>query len=369
MEKKNVILLTPLTGNGGIASWSRKYMKQFKSEWFSLIPVNRAAPQSSAFHNSKFKRIVVGIRELFVVLGSLRKITRSSEVAVIHATTSGSLGTIRDFLVTFPRYRAKSKMILQAHYGCIPEDINRFFYGRFLLWTMSRYDELWVLDSHTEKCLKSYKKLSSKVYLVPNCINVNPSLNISSKQYRHYAFIANLIPEKGLFELVSAFLMRTDDAILSIVGKGNREVEHQLKRMVRNKENKSIFLKGQLTNEKAIEFMNNVDAVILPTYMPQEAFPISILEAMSLGKLVITTRRAALADMLTMDDGTTCGIFVNERSVEDISDAIDYCRKYPEEADELCKKAYKKVCGRYSTEVVYRLYEQHYATLAGISFL
>lgn len=367
MEKKNVILLTPITGNGGIASWSRKYLKQFKSEWFNLIPVNRAAPQSAAFHNSKFERIVVGIRELFVVLALLRKTTSSSEVAVIHATTSGSLGTIRDFLVTFRRYKARSKTILQARYGCIPEDINRVFYGRFLLWTMSRYDELWVLDSRTEKCLKSYKRLNSKVYLVPNCINVNPSLNIGSKQYRHYAFIANLIPEKGLFELVSAFLMRTDDAILSIVGKGNSEVEHQLKEMIKTKDNENIFLMGQMTNEKAVEFMNGVDAVILPTYMPQEAFPISILEAMSLGKLVITTKRAALADMLTLGDGTPCGIFVGERSVEDISEAIDYCRKHPAEADELCKKAYKKVCGAYSTKTVYRLYENHYARLAGIS--
>lgn len=366
MEQKTIVLLTPTTGNGGIASWSRKYLKQFVSETFRLIPVNRAAPQSAAFHNSLLHRIWVGLKELLVVLRYLRQTVHNHDVAIIHATTSGSIGTVRDFLVTFHSYHGNSRLILQNRYGCIAEDMQRSVYGRFLRYTMARYDQVWVLDSRSEACLKKYASLKDKVYLVPNCIDVNPMLQIPPKSYRNFAFIANLIPEKGLFELVEAFLQRKDDAKLSIVGSGSAEVEKRLRGLAQPKLNKTIYLFGQLANEEAMRFMQTIDVVVLPTYMPQEAFPISILEAMSLGKLVISTRRAAIGDMLTALDGSPCGIFVRERSVEDIVAAIDYCISHPADVDLLCKKAHQKVCRCYATEVVYKLYEERYKELTEV---
>ena len=67
--------------------------------------------------------------------------------------------------------------------------------------------------------------------------------------------------------------------------------------------------------------------IALPTYYPSEAFPISILEAMSRGKMVISCPRAAIKDMLTAVDGKPCGILVREKSVDDIVDAIKWCQE------------------------------------------
>ena len=36
----NVILLAPLYGNGGIASWTKKYIDTFPTEEFRLIPIS-----------------------------------------------------------------------------------------------------------------------------------------------------------------------------------------------------------------------------------------------------------------------------------------------------------------------------------------
>ena len=39
---RNILLLTPLTGNGGIASWSHKFVKTFGEGKYTIIPVDRA---------------------------------------------------------------------------------------------------------------------------------------------------------------------------------------------------------------------------------------------------------------------------------------------------------------------------------------
>ncbi|MDT8416053.1 MAG: glycosyltransferase family 4 protein, partial [Flavobacteriaceae bacterium] len=124
-----------------------------------------------------------------------------------------------------------------------------------------------------------------------------------------------------------------------------------------------VKILGKLPNEEAISFMKTVDIVALPTYYPFEAFPISILEAMSLSKLVISTSRAAIKDMLTTEDGDNCGILVREKSVDDLVNAINWCVVNPLEANTICKKAYKKVFDAYRTDVVYEIYEKNYKKL------
>ena len=109
--------------------------------------------------------------------------------------------------------------------------------------------------------------------------------------------------------------------------------------------------------------MHDVDIVALPTYYHSEAFPISIIEAMSLSKLLISCNQAAVPDMLTSLDGSPCGLLVEKKSSDAIVDAINWCQTHKEEADTMCKKAYEKVFACYRKEVVYELYKTHYKEL------
>ena len=118
-----------------------------------------------------------------------------------------------------------------------------------------------------------------------------------------------------------------------------------------------------MPNEQAVEFLKGMDVLVLPTYYESEAFPISILEAMSNGKLVISTPRAAIPDMLTAEDGTRCGILVEEKSVSQLKEAIEWVNAHHDEADSLCRKAYEKAYRSYRTDVVYELYRKYYREL------
>ena len=199
------------------------------------------------------------------------------------------------------------------------------------------------------------------MFLTPNSIEIGNLVDLTPKAYHHVAFIGNLIPTKGICELVKAVLsLEKYNVTLDIIGPGSGEVVGQLKKMAGDKWGDVIKYHGRLPNVEAVKFMNAVDIVALPTYYPSEAFPISILEAMSLTKLVISTRRAAIPDMLSLPDGTCCGILVREKSVEDIADAVRYCVEHPKEADAMCQKAYEKVFSSYRKEVVYDIYRGNY---------
>lgn len=364
MDKKNILLLSLFQGNGGIISWSKKFIKTFASDVYNLIPLDRSVTGRNQEDNGFVKRFLAGLTQIGKIIPVVEKTIIERNVNLLHTTTSGSLGTWRDYKVAQLCRKHDVKCVMHCRYGCITEDLHRAFYGRFLLKTMSLYDQVWVLDNRSANTLRQYGELAEKVRVTPNSIEVKPNIVIAPKSYRHVAFIANLVPEKGLFELVKAFVcLKRNDMRLSIVGTGAIDVIDKVKHIAGNQLGKTVFMLGRLPNNEAIEFMKKVDILALPTYMSHEAFPISILEAMSLGKLVISTHRAAIGDMLTGLDGKPCGLFVRERSVEDIIDGLKWCLDHNSEADILCRKAYEKVYSCYRTEVVYNLYKQNYNEL------
>ena len=357
-----IIGLFPLTGNGGIASWTKKFMKTFPNDEYQYEFVNVSPVKQRSGRDSKLVRAVTGICDMFRILIELRKVLKNGKKDILHITTSGNIGSFRDLCVAKLCKKYEVKTIMHCRYGCITEDIqSNGLVGKLLRKAMNEYDQIWVLDSISYNTLKSFDNLKNKVYLTPNSIEVNEVMDIAPKEYRRVAFIGNLIPTKGLYELVEA-CVRTN-VRLDIIGPGANEVVETIKKNAGNKLDKTIFIHGRLSNIEAVKFMHDVDIVALPTYYPSEAFPISIIEAMSLTKMVISCPRAAVKDMLTDLDGNPCGILVKPKSADAIVDAINWCQTHKVEADIMCQKAYERVNTCYKNEVVYNLYRSLYAKL------
>lgn len=349
--------------NGGISSWSRKFIKTFPNEEFELIVVN-TAPRRLVVESGLFRRVVTGLSAMYGILKQTYSILKNTQVTMMHTTTSGNLGTLRDFLLYRLCEHYGVKTILHCHYGCIAEDyVSKGLKGWLLRKTMRLYDQIWVLDKRSLNALKKYSHLADKVFLTPNSIEVPSVCDSQPKVYQRVGFIGNVVPEKGILELVEAVVQLKPSTHLDIVGPALDETMQTIKDLAQDCYGDTIVKHDKMNNNDAVRFMKGLDIVALPTYYPSEAFPISILEAMSLGKLVISTPRAAIPDMLTTEDGDLCGILVKEKSVADIVSAIQWCQQNPRSADELCRKAYDKVYRCYRTEVIYELYRTLYRKL------
>ncbi len=354
-----IIGLFPLTGNGGIASWTKKFLNTFPDSEYVFTPVNVSPVRTN---EGILSRVLSGFVAVKRIKREIKELLKKEHFDILHTTTSGNIGSYRDYVVAKLCKKYGIKTIMHCRYGCILEDIkSKGLVGFWVRKAMRLFDQIWVLDSRSYQALNDLPWLKGKVFLTPNSIDVREAEDLRHKSYERIAFIGNLIPTKGLYELVEA--TKECNIRLDIIGPGSDAVNAKVKEIAGEKMDKTIFMHGRLPNEEAVKFMKDVDIVALPTYYPWEAFPISIIEAMSLTKMVISCPRAAVADMLMGLDGTPCGILVAPKSAKEIMDAILWCQSHKADANEMCHRAYEKVYQCYRKEVVYEIYRENYRKL------
>ena len=359
-----ILGLFPLRGNGGIASWANKFTSTFPDVEFRLYVVDTAPGKDFIKLRGFYKRIY-DIKAFIHIYFNARKVIHANpDIKIMHTTTSAAMGTLRDYLMVRLCKINGIKCIMHCRIGYIKELYEgKGIWSRMFRKNIELYDQTWVLDRRSADFLQTIPTIRNKIMLTPNSIDVPDSVEIKSSDYKRIGFIGNIIPSKGIFELIHAVKELPDDTHLYIAGTGTDEDIDKMVSLIGNNMNRNIHFLGKLPNPEAVKLMESLDIVCLPTYFYAEAFPISILEAMSRGKLVISCLKAAIPDMLSMADGSLCGLLVPEKTVQELADAIKWCQSHPMEALEMRKKAYKKVKTYYSKEVVYDIYRQNYRKL------
>lgn len=369
MKKTEILLLCPYSKNrkgraGGIGSWARVFVDTFPNEEFDLHPVN-LAPEKFFGDMKRWERQIQGIKTTFRLSKDIKStLKQHPNIKIMHTTTSGGLGSQRDYVAVKICKCHGIKCIMHCRFGTIKEFCESSgFFSKIFKRNLQMYDQVWVLDRRSEGYLKTLPGLKDKVFLTPNSIDVPKNVQIKPKDYKKVGFVGNLLSTKGVVELTEAVSSMDNGTELYIAGTGPDEIKEKIKLAAGDKLGGQIKLLGVLPNEKAVDLMESLDIIALPTYYAGEAFPISILEAMSRGKLVISCPRAAIPDMLTSVDGSSCGLLVPEKDAKALKDAILWCQEHKSEADDMCRKAYEKVSMAYRKEVVYELYRQNYRIL------
>lgn len=119
--------------------------------------------------------------------------------------------------------------------------------------------------------------------------------------------VARLIPEKGVFDLLDALaiIRRDRPCRLLIAGTGPAR-EDFVNRMAALDLNDAVDLLGYVSGPELEETYRRADLFVLPTYFA-EGFPLAIMEAMSYGLPIVTTRIRGSADHLVAGEH---GLFV-----------------------------------------------------------
>lgn len=357
-----ILGLFPQKGNGGIVSWANSVISSFSDGEFQLITVD-TAPDQDFIKNKGFIKIFYSAKALIKIFYNTRKAIKDNpDIRIMHITTSGDMGTLRDHLMVRLCQKKNIKCIMHCHFGSV-----KYFYTNKGIWSwlfrknIEIFDQTWVLDKHSASFLRSIPTISDRIELTPNCIEVPNMIEIRPCDFKKVGFVGNITVTKGIFELIKAFEELDGDTHLYIAGVGSEaDVNHMIE-LAGSKMDQNIHFLGKLSNQEAVKLIESLDILCLPTYF--EAFPISILEAMSRGKMIITCPKGAIPDMLALPDGSLCGLLVPDKTVHELVDAIKWCQNHLSEAFEIRKKAYEKVKTCYRKEVVYDIYRQNYRKL------
>lgn len=152
-------------------------------------------------------------------------------------------------------------------------------------------------------CCEDYKKIVCSHYrltkgqysIIPNGINILGEHNISLNQdlKKNILFVGSCVPTKGLFDLLDVVVELDEISPLKvdIAGKCNK---HNLSRI--SSYSSANYL-GLLPNEEVLDMYSECLVVCLPSYW--ENSPLTVIEAMLQGALVIAGNRGGAKDIIS----------------------------------------------------------------------
>jgi len=148
-------------------------------------------------------------------------------------------------------------------------------------------DKVISVSQHSaDNLVAKYGKTS---HVIPNGMNFkyseiscNNLIKYNLKQGRYFVFVGRLVSEKGVHDLITAYLsLKHTDWKLVIIGDADHKTKYYDEIKEKARKSQGIMLMGRMTGNALLEVFSNAGLFVLPSYY--ECAPIALLEAMSFG--------------------------------------------------------------------------------------
>ena len=191
---------------------------------------------------------------------------------------------------------------------------------------------------------------ADKMAVIPNCIDCPDSFVQTDGEY--VAYVGRLSYEKGY-------------DLLMEVARRHPEIKFKFAGAVRDKDKIKLFnnieLAGYLQKDNLNDFINHSRFVVMPSRC-YEGFPMSILEAASFGKPTIGPDHGGFTEIIGKGDDAIGKLFT-PNNVDDLETSIVELWNNQSEVIELGRRAFGKLQKEYSSEVIYKKWENLFNSL------
>lgn len=371
---KNLPLIVAPYSNehaGGIGTWTKNMIdfsesKNLNSFYNTYTYANHLKRLTNT---SIFARISTGLIIYSRLLFGILKLFHNNKPAVLHVTSSASIGLIKDLMLIWMSKLMKIPVIMHWHFGRIP---NLALQDNWEWKTLRKI----VQKSHANIVIdkKSYNTLLNAgfkhVYNIPNPIG----LLVEQETIKHQntsgqriqgriLFVGHIVRDKGVFELVRVCSQNLLVKELLLIGQYEATIKEELVKLASLRSN-GIWIKfaGKLSKEQVLEQMFRSPILALPSYT--EGFPFVVLEAMAMGCAVIATDVGAIPEMLAIDSQSPCGICVPVRDVKNLRDTIADLVNDALKTEVFGKNGIERVSNNYTSEKVVQQYRSVWESAA-----
>lgn len=149
--------------------------------------------------------------------------------------------------------------------------------------------------------------------------------------YLRILYLSNLIAEKGIFDLLEALLILKENNIkftAQIAGAIDSDNKDKVEKLL-SKLSDNVKYLGVVRGKVKKEAFLSSNVFVFPTYYPMEGQPISILESMATGNIVLTTKHAGIPDIF--EEGVN-GSYINKNDPQDIANKlINLSENFPDQ--------------------------------------
>ena len=179
--------------------------------------------------------------------------------------------------------------------------------------------------------------------------SVEKAIDIKKENTLRLIYLSNLMEEKGVFNLLEALmaLEKTGtDFYAKIAGNIDKSSEARINEYL-GKLTKVEFC-GVVKGKVKQDLLNWGNIFILPTYYSMEGQPIAILEAMSTGNLVLTTKHAGIPDIFKAGKN---GFYIDKNSSSSIVDKLTYITNNLDEMEKIIKYNKLHIKEKYTVKI------------------
>ncbi|WP_076418115.1 glycosyltransferase family 4 protein [Colwellia sp. UCD-KL20] len=308
---KNKITTISTKANGGIKSVVVNYEETDVFDNYEHVWLR------SHEEGSSFFRVCIFIKCLFVLILSLIKCDRLFH---IHMAMKGSF--FRKMILVKLIKLFKGKVILHLH----GSEFEVFYDGRgkfiqsLIRSTFLKVDVVIVLSKSWKKFILRVSE-SINVVVVPNFVKPIPKVeSTTSNEGVVFIFLGALGKRKGIYDLLPAFkqhISKHPTSKLIVCGDGELD---KVKALAKELDiQNSLEFPGWVNGAEKTALLNASDVVVLPSY--NEGLPMVILEAMSLGKCVISTYVGGIPEAIKTNEN---GLLIEAGNIPELEAALSF---------------------------------------------
>ncbi|NKI26850.1 glycosyltransferase family 4 protein [Arenibacter sp. 6A1] len=240
---------------------------------------------------------------------------KEKEIVSVHASWDFHV-TIGPFIYIISKL-FKKKIVYHFFGGNFHKQFDCF--PRVLQWWLKTT----ILSSdyilmETKKMIEYFENhgITDKCIWFPNSRKANKEELTILNYSRRFVFISRVTKTKGINLLFEAVKVLPKDFVIDVYGPIDLIYFSE-----ESFNNSRLDYRGVLKSHEVNKTLSNYDVVILPTYYQGEGYPGILIEAMSLGKPIITTKLNALDEIVIHKYN---GLLIRQKSVQELIDAILY---------------------------------------------
>jgi glycosyltransferase involved in cell wall biosynthesis len=289
MPTPKVLFVGPDNSKGGIGAVLNVYSRNLSN--FELI---------TTFSSDLNKnRVVYFIKSLFRLI---KKLLNDASINIVHIHTASNGSFLRKSIVLLITKTLSRKVVLHIHGGSFKEYLSSStIRAQYIIAILTMADVVVCLSDEWLIYFKTNIGLNNAVVL-SNPIELPILSNRQKEEDKiELLFLGAVVPPKGIFDLIE--YLATNEYFISgrirlhICGEGD---QYQLDKVLQKHNiSDAVVQHGWVQNDLKSSLMNMMDVFILPSYI--EALPMSILEAMSYGKPIVSTRVGGIPSLVKED--------------------------------------------------------------------
>ncbi len=325
--KKKVLFILhippPINGAAMVGQFIMK--SKIINETFDADYINLTASfHLNSIGKGGFDKIITILKILKKVLTALLK--KDYDLCYMTLTAKGA-GFYKDFLIVVLLKLFRRNIVYHFHNKGVQKSSSKTFNDLLYRLAFKNTNSI-VLAPALSKDIEKYVD-KNNIYV---CANGIPDINeIGDRTTEHpkqdgvcrFLFLSNMMKEKGVVELLKACKQLKEKNLLfgcHFIGAWSDVTQEEFFDTVHNLGiTEQVFAHGKKYGDEKLQFFEQSDVFVFPTYYHNECFPLVLLEAMQHSLPIISTPEGGIGDLVLT--GKT-GFLLNQRDVKALADTL-----------------------------------------------